>query len=97
REDNTLIFYYARHGSRVEAPDSWSPDDKIETLVPQDERTKGLDGQVVHGIPDRTLNVLLSRLAAKKGNNITVIFDCCHSGGATRDANVLPTPGKHHV
>ncbi|KAJ7138012.1 peptidase C14, caspase domain-containing protein [Mycena epipterygia] len=83
---DAIIIYFAGHGSRVKAPESWpSIDGKIETLVPYDERTKTPDGKVVHGIPDWTINVLLSRLAAEKGNNITVICDCCHSGGATRD------------
>ncbi|KAJ7302589.1 hypothetical protein DFH08DRAFT_826472 [Mycena albidolilacea] len=66
-QDDTIIIYYAGHGSRAKAPDSWpSMDGKIETLVPHDERTKTL----------------------------TVIFDCCHSGGITRDSgsNILPVP-----
>ncbi|KAJ7137993.1 peptidase C14, caspase domain-containing protein [Mycena epipterygia] len=85
-KDDAIIIYFAGHGSRVKAPESWSSmDGKIETLVPYDERTKTLDGEDIHGIPDRTINMLLSRLAREKGNNITVIFDCCHSGGATRD------------
>ncbi|KAJ7138048.1 peptidase C14, caspase domain-containing protein, partial [Mycena epipterygia] len=80
-----IIIYFAGHGSRVKAPESWpSMDGKIETLVPYDERMKTLDGEYIHGIPDRTINMLLSRLATEKGNNITVIFDCCHSGGMTR-------------
>ncbi|KAJ7138018.1 peptidase C14, caspase domain-containing protein [Mycena epipterygia] len=84
---DAIIIYFAGHGSRVKAPESWSSiDGKVETLVPYDERTKTPDGKVVHGIPDWTINILLSRLAAEKGNNITVICDCCHSGGATRDS-----------
>ncbi|PPQ83879.1 hypothetical protein CVT25_000649 [Psilocybe cyanescens] len=35
---------------------------------------------------DRTLAALLHDLADSKGNNITVILDCCHSGSGTRDA-----------
>ncbi|KAJ7138040.1 hypothetical protein C8R44DRAFT_592157, partial [Mycena epipterygia] len=70
-KDDTIIIYFAGHGSRVKAPESWpSIDGKIETLVPYDERMKTLDGEDIHGIPDRTINILLSRLATKKGNNI---------------------------
>ncbi|KAG8797605.1 hypothetical protein FRC17_007700, partial [Serendipita sp. 399] len=45
----------------------------------------------VHGIPDRSLGVLLEELAAAKGNNIVrdlasevVILDTCHAGSGTR-------------
>ncbi|KAF7348387.1 hypothetical protein MSAN_01792700 [Mycena sanguinolenta] len=85
QKDDTIIVYYAGHGSRAPAPASWpATDGKIETLVPHDERQKDTKGEPIHGIPDRTINILLSRLASAKGNNITVIFDCCHSGGLSR-------------
>ncbi|KAJ7879014.1 caspase domain-containing protein [Mycena olivaceomarginata] len=85
QEDDVIIVYYAGHGSRATAPDSWpSTDSKIETLVPHDERTKTPEGAVIHGIPDYTLNALLNRLASAKGNNITVILDCGYSASATR-------------
>ncbi|KAF8188777.1 caspase domain-containing protein, partial [Mycena galopus ATCC 62051] len=87
-KDDTIIVYYAGHGSRTIAPDSWpSTDGKIETMVPHDERAKNARGEIIHGIPDRTISVLLSNLATAKGNNITVILDCCHSGGVTRGSS----------
>ncbi|KAJ7143198.1 caspase domain-containing protein [Mycena crocata] len=74
-KDDTIIVYYAGHGSRAGAPDSWpSIDGKIETLVPHDERGKTARGDVIHGIPDRTINTLLSTLATAKGNNIVRPF-----------------------
>ncbi|KAJ7481035.1 caspase domain-containing protein [Mycena galericulata] len=94
-KDDTIILYYAGHGSRTKGPDSWpSVDGKIETLVPHDERGKTSQGDAIHGIPDRTINILLSQLATAKGNNITVILDCCHSGGGTRGTSpsILPVP-----
>ncbi|KAJ7616623.1 caspase domain-containing protein [Roridomyces roridus] len=91
---DTMIIYYAGHGSRVKAPESWpSTDGKIETFVPHDERGKDAQGELVHGIPDRTMGVLLSQLATAKGSNITVVLDCCHSGSLTRVSsppNILP-------
>ncbi|KAI0341528.1 hypothetical protein BDW22DRAFT_1430173 [Trametopsis cervina] len=43
----------------------------------------------VYGIPDRTIGLLLDSIAVKKGNNITVILDCCHSGSGTRDFGTI--------
>ncbi|KAJ7753237.1 caspase domain-containing protein, partial [Mycena metata] len=83
---DAIIFYFAGHGSRVTAPDGWqSNEDLIETICPYDQRVS-VNGVVqgVPGIPDVTIAALLRELARKRGNNITVILDCCHSGGATR-------------
>ena len=70
-DGDTMVVYYAGHGSRVETPTGWpSSDGMIETICPYDERTIGPKGEVIHGIPDRTINSLLHELAAVKGNNI---------------------------
>ncbi|KAJ7501592.1 caspase domain-containing protein [Mycena galericulata] len=80
----TMIFYFAGHGSRVEAPTNPLPaDGLVETICPHDERTH-LGGKYVHGIPDYVLGWLLRSLAKKKGDNITVILDSCHSSGMAR-------------
>ncbi|KAF8752468.1 Caspase domain [Rhizoctonia solani] len=50
-------------------------------IIPQDTST---DAGIVP-IPDFTLGTLIHRIAQEKGNNITLIFDCCHSAGGTRD------------
>ncbi|KAJ6505615.1 caspase domain-containing protein [Mycena vulgaris] len=87
---DTIIFYFAGHGSRVTAPVGWqSNDGLIETICPYDQRTL-VNGVVrgVPGIPDVTIAALLRELAHRGGSNITVILDCCYSGGATR------APGK---
>ncbi|KAF7354114.1 hypothetical protein MVEN_01098800 [Mycena venus] len=79
-----IIFYFAGHGCRVKAPDKWrTTDGRIETICPYDELTL-VQGTVVPGIPDLTIAALLRELGREKGNNITVIFDSCHSGGAAR-------------
>jgi Caspase domain len=70
-EGNTIIFYYAGHGSRVTAPNGWAATNgRIETLCPYDDGMIDENGEAIHGIPDRTINLLLRELAAIKGDNI---------------------------
>ncbi|KAJ6505179.1 hypothetical protein C8R45DRAFT_1181219 [Mycena sanguinolenta] len=81
---DTFIFYFAGHGSRVKAPVGWSTrDGEIETICPHDELTL-VEGIMVPGIPDLTIASLLHELTRKRGGNVTVILDSCHSGGGTR-------------
>ncbi|KZT03693.1 uncharacterized protein LAESUDRAFT_331738 [Laetiporus sulphureus 93-53] len=93
---DAIVFYYAGHGSRVESPREWLVPDgnMIETICPHDESTEDVTGNVVCGIPDRTFSALMRRLAHQKGDNITAIFDSCHSGGMSRNnmrARTIPT------
>jgi pimeloyl-ACP methyl ester carboxylesterase len=74
-----ILFHYCGHGSQMTDPSGVEPDGLNETLVPHDSRTPG-----VYDIPDKTLAVLLDKLASNKGSNITVILDSCHSGSGTR-------------
>jgi Caspase domain len=70
-----IIFYYAGHGGEVDAPKNWEAGGaKIQMLIPHDFRTT-VNGEVLHGIPDRTIGVLLSRVAEKKGNNIVSLHE----------------------
>ncbi|KAJ7772870.1 caspase domain-containing protein [Mycena maculata] len=74
-----MIFFFAGHGSRFQAPrDLIAPDRRVEAICPVDERTTSAGGYA-HAIPDYVLRWLFSELAEKKGPNITVILDCCHS------------------
>jgi hypothetical protein len=66
-----MIFFFAGHGSRFEAPsDLIAPDRMVEAICPVDERTVNDVGEYVHAIPDYVLVRLFSELADKKGNNI---------------------------
>ncbi len=58
--------------------------------APYDRDTPGEDGKPVPDISDRELNTILSLISRTKGHRITVILDCCHSGGVCRN---LPEPG----
>jgi hypothetical protein len=86
RSNDTIVFYFAGHGSRVASPAGWMTDDeRVETICPHDE-TAGAEGSPpVFGIPARTLGALCHELVSIKcPNNITIILDCCHSGSGTR-------------
>ncbi|KAH0838871.1 hypothetical protein J3R83DRAFT_7288 [Lanmaoa asiatica] len=85
QQDDAIIFFFAGHGSRLDAPQGWVTDNnKIETLCPHDFRTIGDDGELIWGISDRAIGVLMRQLAFQKGDNIVAVFDCCHSGGLSR-------------
>ncbi|KAG8820400.1 hypothetical protein FRC17_010165, partial [Serendipita sp. 399] len=83
-----ILIYFAGHGTEGPAPPGWNASrSKIQLIVPYDYHAKTLKHRQpakVHGIPDRSIGVLLERIAKAKGNNIVVVFDCCHSGSGTR-------------
>ena len=67
-----ILIYYAGHGGSADTPKGWEVGGtgKIELLIPYDHFSSLEDGNPKHGIPDRTLGVLLSQLAIEKGDNI---------------------------
>ena len=76
--DDTIIFYYAGRGSRVEASQFLtSQDNSMETLCPNDEWSEDGHG-LIPGIPGRTMNALFRELARVKGDNIVRISVICH-------------------
>ncbi len=81
KHSDQILFHYSGHGSQMRDHEGIEPDGYNECLVPHDSRTGD-----VFDIPDKTLAAMLDRLAQAKGNNITVVLDCCHSGSGTRKA-----------
>jgi hypothetical protein len=70
KEGDPILIFYAGHGGETHAPMTWEAgDSKIQMLIPYDFNTK-INNHDVHGIPDRTIAVLLNGLAKEKGNNI---------------------------
>ena len=67
-----ILIYYAGHGGSADTPKDWrlGGTGKTEFLIPYDHSSSLEDGNPSHGIPDRTLGALLSRLAKEKGDNI---------------------------
>lgn len=72
-----VLFYYSGHGTQLYDP---AAEDTRQALVPQDFRAgAGL-------LYDIELRTLLDRIYARTGD-LTVILDCCHSAGITRDVS----------
>jgi hypothetical protein len=68
-EGDPILIYYAGYGGAADTPMGWPGDvefsSEIELLIPYD-----CYPPEVYGILYRTLRVLLSQLAMKKGDNI---------------------------
>ena len=80
-EGDIVLFAYSGHGSREPAAPEflrYFPEGLQETLVCYDSRTPGgLD------LADKELAWLIEPLA-RKGAQVVVVLDCCHSGSGTR-------------
>jgi len=88
--DDVALFYFSGHGTREEAdPVFWTVDQdrKLESLVCIDsfQPRGGKPGGPL--LADKELRYLIHQLA-RKGPHIVAIFDCCHSGGNTRNAYI---------
>jgi Caspase domain/Domain of unknown function (DUF4384) len=77
---DTVVFHFSGHGSQVADPDKDNPDGLNSTLVPIDSGYNA-SGGVVQDIMGHTLFLLMYAL---KTDNVTVVLDSCHSGGAKR-------------
>jgi hypothetical protein len=77
-DDHAIVIYFAGHGASLEKPKEWhdwvSNTGRVELLSPTDINTVQVTDfgkkQVVQGIPDRTISVLLNHLSDVKGNNV---------------------------
>jgi hypothetical protein len=76
RNKSCILIFYAGHGGEKTAPPGWEAGgSKVQMILPVDYGNK-LGGDVVQGIPDRTIGRLLDDLAEKKGNNIVRGHPC---------------------
>ena len=74
---DVVVFHYSGHGSRVKDRDS--EDGFNGTIVPIDSPNN--ESSQVKDIMGHTLFLLTSAL---KTENVTIVLDCCYSGGTTR-------------
>lgn len=77
-EPPALLFHFSGHGSQAPDPTGTEADGLDETLVCHDSRLPDH-----YDLKDWELGLLVDE-AARYTHNITVILDCCHSGGGTR-------------
>ncbi|CAE6447569.1 unnamed protein product [Rhizoctonia solani] len=90
RSGDPILIYYAGHGGLAPANKEWKKRygaGKIQVIFPYDYgcKAQGPSSPVtVNCIPDKTIAAMLNKLSAEKGDNITVIFDSCHSASGNR-------------
>ena len=79
QDDDQRVLFYSGHGAQIPGYDiKGEPDHVDECLVPYD-----FDWSSAHAIRDKTFCELYSQLPY--GCYFVAMFDCCHSGGMTRD------------
>src|SRR3954454_18764343 len=79
--EDVVVVHYSGHGSQMTDVEGDEPDGLDETIVPHDS------GRYPHenrDIKDDEIYLWLKDLTAKT-SNVTLIFDCCHSGTIVRD------------
>ncbi|KAJ3532584.1 hypothetical protein NM688_g7398 [Phlebia brevispora] len=81
---DNILFYFSGHGTSYPSTPQLESSTPIEALCPADRNALDPNGILIPDISDREIAIFLKELREAKGNSITVIFDCCHSGGATR-------------
>ena len=80
RDGDQRMLFYSGHGAKIPGYDvKDEPDHVDECLVPYD-----FDWSPAHAILDNQFCELYSQLPY--GSYFVAMFDCCHSGGITRDA-----------
>ncbi|KAK0493114.1 hypothetical protein EDD18DRAFT_1010255, partial [Armillaria luteobubalina] len=73
---DNIIIYFAGHGTRYK---SLCPMDRAS---PKSTNSANVSEHPVPDISNREINTILTEIACKKGDHITL--DCCHSASATR-------------
>ncbi|SOD84123.1 caspase family protein [Streptomyces sp. Ag109_G2-15] len=77
--DDTALLWFSGHGTQEAA----TGDDLLIEATGLNQALVCVDGPLL----DKRLGALLDRVAAG-GAQVTAVLDCCHSGGATREAEL---------
>ena len=98
QKKDTILLYYSGHGTQEDADEvfqSSEADKKLESLVCYDSITLFNNATTFNLLADKELRFLLYELSKTEAHIVT-IFDCCHSGGNTRNGN-FDAPGSSTV
>ncbi|MEM6638385.1 MAG: caspase family protein [Pseudomonadota bacterium] len=82
-QDDVVVFHFSGHGSRRRTTDPDEASGKDSTIMPYDSGRRphpNLD------IPDNDIQTWIESVTEKTAN-VTLVFDCCHSGTITRDVS----------
>ena len=82
------LFYFSGHGTREKAPEVfWAsdPDRKLQCLVPYDGIEENKSGPKYNLLANKELRYLINKIS-ENNSHVLTLFDCCHSGGASRNA-----------
>src|SRR6266480_897551 len=77
---DTVYFHFSGHGSQVKDLNGDEEDGLDETIIPQDGRSGD-----VRDIIDDELDEIFARM---KPRSVMIVLDSCHSGTATRAADI---------
>lgn len=89
KKEDVVLFYYSGHGTQEEADSIFhktEADKKLETLVCYDSLVKNNGVTETRLLADKELRYLIHEIASASGPHIVTVFDCCHSGGNTRNS-----------
>ena len=89
---DVVFFFYSGHGTRESAGAEFATieqDNALESLVCYDSIVEQNGNVVYNLLSDKELHYIISQYG-KDGTHIVFVFDCCHSGGMTRNG----FPGK---
>jgi len=81
---DAILIHYSGHGASYDVNEIFNISGSIEAICPVDRGVEDTGHGTVLDISDREINLFLTELASVKGNNITLVLDCCYAGGAAR-------------
>lgn len=90
KSDDVVLFYFSGHGTQEDADQSiWvsEEDGRLESIVCYDSYTIVNGHAKFNLLADKELRYMIHKVA-RNGAHIVTIFDCCHSGGNTRNGFV---------